>query len=407
VTLPLTVTVNGRRIEARVEPRLHLADFLRDHLRLSGTHLGCEQGVCGACTVLIDGAPARACLIMAVACDGLEVRTIEGFDTDATMAALRDAFSREHGLQCGFCTPGMLVTARDIVERLPQADEARMRKELAGNLCRCTGYAGIVKAVKAVLEERATAVPKANAATAPEFATDAGLAVRASASKESVAGEARFVAKGAAFAGTLRPTAPTTKFSPAAGEPRPGWTRFEEHFLVHEPPASVWAGLSDVARVATCVPGAELSESDGRTVQGRLKVKLGPMSAAFVGSAVIERDDAALAGKITGAGSDTGSSSRTTGEVSYRLEPADGGRTTRVMVIADYRLQGPLAQFSRSGLMQELGRGMVSEFADNLERSLKGGPSRRPAPLHAGSLLWAATRAWISAALARFRARRP
>ena len=146
--------VNGRAITAVVEPRTSLADFLRDHLLLTGTHIGCEHGVCGACTVLLDGAPARSCINYTVACAGASVRTIEGFDDDALMAALRAAFTSEHALQCGYCTPGMLITARDIVERLPDADEAEVRQELAGNLCRCTGYVGIVRAIEKVLASR-------------------------------------------------------------------------------------------------------------------------------------------------------------------------------------------------------------------------------------------------------------
>src|SRR5688572_13015606 len=150
----IALTVNGRPAEADVAPRTSLADFLREHLMLTGTHLGCEHGVCGACTVEMNGAPARSCIAYAVACDGAEVRTIEGYDDDAVMHDLREAFSAEHALQCGYCTPGMLVTARDIVMRLPEADEARIRKELAGNLCRCTGYVGIVRAIQSVIAAR-------------------------------------------------------------------------------------------------------------------------------------------------------------------------------------------------------------------------------------------------------------
>ena len=153
MTRPISLTVNGRSVEAAVEPRTHLADFVRDALGLTGTHLGCEHGVCGACTVLIDGTPMRSCIAYAIACDGAEVRTIEGFDEDPLMQALRDAFTRHHALQCGYCTPGMLVTAYDIIRRLPAADEARVREELSGNLCRCTGYVGIVEAVRSVLDE--------------------------------------------------------------------------------------------------------------------------------------------------------------------------------------------------------------------------------------------------------------
>ena len=151
---PIALTVNGKSVEASVQPRTHLADFLREHLRLTGTNLGCEHGVCGACTLMIDGAPARSCITFAVACDGAHVRTIEGFDEDPLMDALREAFSAEHALQCGYCTPGMLMSARDVVTRLPAADEARVRDELAGNLCRCTGYVGIVRAILSVLEQR-------------------------------------------------------------------------------------------------------------------------------------------------------------------------------------------------------------------------------------------------------------
>jgi carbon-monoxide dehydrogenase small subunit len=151
---PITLSVNGRDHRGQAEPRTSLADHLRERLGLTGTHLGCEQGVCGACTVMLDGQPVRSCLTLAVACDGRSVRTIEGWDDDATMAALRTAFSLEHALQCGYCTPGMLATAHDIVTRLPEADEARIRLELAGNLCRCTGYRGIVRAIQRVLADR-------------------------------------------------------------------------------------------------------------------------------------------------------------------------------------------------------------------------------------------------------------
>tara|TARA_B100000161_G_scaffold173443_1_gene124456 strand:+ start:779 stop:1246 length:468 start_codon:yes stop_codon:yes gene_type:complete len=150
----LSININGEHIKADVEPRLSLADFIRDRQRLTGTHLGCEHGVCGACTVLMNGEPVRSCITFAAVADGSEITTIEGFDQDEPMAQLRQAFHENHALQCGYCTPGMLVAARDIVTRLPDADEDRVRLELAGNLCRCTGYVGIVKAILSVLEQR-------------------------------------------------------------------------------------------------------------------------------------------------------------------------------------------------------------------------------------------------------------
>ncbi len=167
----IRLTVNGRAIEADVQPRTHLADFLREQQLLTGTNLGCEHGVCGACTLEIDGAPARSCITYAIDCDGASVRTIEGFGGDAPMAALRAAFSAEHALQCGYCTPGMLVTARDIVIRLPGVPEDRIRKELSGNLCRCTGYAGIVRAIRAVMAQSGTPSGPSLASTEPFAST--------------------------------------------------------------------------------------------------------------------------------------------------------------------------------------------------------------------------------------------
>ena len=150
----INLKINGKSVSALVEPRQHLADFLRETLLLTGTHIGCEHGICGACTLLLNGKPARSCITYAVACDGADVDTIEGLDEDAVAAELRSAMSRHHGLQCGYCTPGMLVTARDIVIRLSDANEDRIREELSGNLCRCTGYVGIINAILAVLEKR-------------------------------------------------------------------------------------------------------------------------------------------------------------------------------------------------------------------------------------------------------------
>jgi carbon-monoxide dehydrogenase small subunit len=144
----VTIFVNGEAVGAEVEDRTTLADFVRDSLHLTGTHLGCEHGVCGACTVLVDGEPVRACITLVAAIAGKEVRTIEGLAGDPAMEVIRGCFSEAHGLQCGFCTPGMVITVRDILQRGRCADAAQIRAELAGNLCRCTGYGGIVKATE-------------------------------------------------------------------------------------------------------------------------------------------------------------------------------------------------------------------------------------------------------------------
>ena len=144
----IAVRVNGRAYERAIEPRRLLADFLRDELGLTGTHLGCEHGVCGACTVLVDGQPVRSCLMFAVQANGTEIETVEGLAGDGDLHPLQQAFWEEHGLQCGFCTPGFLMTAKYYLEKHPQASRAEIREALAGNLCRCTGYTNIVNAVE-------------------------------------------------------------------------------------------------------------------------------------------------------------------------------------------------------------------------------------------------------------------
>jgi aerobic-type carbon monoxide dehydrogenase small subunit (CoxS/CutS family) len=143
------VTVNGQKREGRCETRKLLVDFLREDLGLTGTHVGCEHGLCGACTVLVNGEAARSCLMLAVQADGVELLTIEGLSTDGTLHPLQEAFHEHHGLQCGFCTPGMLLTALDLLQTNPRPTEAEIRQGLSAVLCRCTGYQGIVKAVEA------------------------------------------------------------------------------------------------------------------------------------------------------------------------------------------------------------------------------------------------------------------
>ena len=146
---PVRLTVNGQAREGRCETRKLLVDFLREDLGLTGTHVGCEHGLCGACTVLVNGEAARSCLMLAVQADGVELLTIEGLSTDGTLHPLQEAFHDHHGLQCGFCTPGMLLTALDLLQTNPRPTEVEIRQGLSAVLCRCTGYQGIVKAVEA------------------------------------------------------------------------------------------------------------------------------------------------------------------------------------------------------------------------------------------------------------------
>ncbi len=354
----IELNVNGESVQALVEPRTHLADFLRDQQRLTGTHLGCEHGVCGACTVLIDGQPARSCITYAVQCEGSQVRTVEGFEDDALMSELRAAFSREHALQCGFCTPGMLIAARDLVLRLPGADERRIREEMSGNLCRCTGYVGIVRAISSVVQARR-------------------------ASNEALVAEAPKVQKDVRFT----PSQPLPQEKPQTA-PLSAGTRIEDEVIVKHPVELVWAAFADMPAVAACLPGAEITENAGDSVKGRITVKFGPMRAAFAGGASLERDDAARRGVIRGAGQDSLSSSRARGDIAYRLADAGGG-ATRIALSIDYSLQGPLAQFSRGGLVRELVGRMVAEFGANLDRHLASGGRAAPAAqLDAGGVFW-------------------
>jgi len=152
-TRDVVLTVNGRAHAVRVEPRRTLADAIREDCALTGTHIGCEHGVCGACTVLVDGAPVRSCLMFAVQADGKAIRTVEGLASGEELSVLQRAFMEHHGLQCGFCTPGFLMLVTGVLEREPDIGDDELIDVLASNLCRCTGYQNIIKAVRAAVQE--------------------------------------------------------------------------------------------------------------------------------------------------------------------------------------------------------------------------------------------------------------
>ena len=156
----INLQINGAAVADDVPPRLSLADFLRERRNLTGTHLGCEHGVCGACTVLVDGAAVRSCLMLAVQAEGAKIVTVEGLSEDRDLTPLQKSFRKHHALQCGFCTPGMITTAHALLSEEPDCDAARVREVLSGNLCRCTGYISIVEAV---LDARAAYKPKERA----------------------------------------------------------------------------------------------------------------------------------------------------------------------------------------------------------------------------------------------------
>jgi carbon-monoxide dehydrogenase small subunit len=158
-SMPISLEVNGERVEAQILPRLNLADFLREHLHLTGTHVGCEHGVCGACTVRIDGEIVRACLMLAVQAHGASVQTIEGLSDSGEVAALQAAFRDRNALQCGYCTPGMLMAAQDLLNQHAEPSRKQIREHLSGNYCRCTGYQAIIDAVEAAARQRRRRAP--------------------------------------------------------------------------------------------------------------------------------------------------------------------------------------------------------------------------------------------------------
>lgn len=380
----IELTINDRAVRTEVEPRVHLGDFLRETQHLTGTHLGCEHGVCGACTVLVDEMPVRSCITFALACEQQQVRTIEGFDNDELMRRIRHSFSIHHGLQCGYCTPGMLITARDIILRFPDADEARIRLELSGNLCRCTGYMGIVASIEAVLQDL-----RDN----PIVAHDAPREIPR---EQVISTPAAFQTFTATVGAAVKPAAPeavaATRSEPATQTQRKGWTAIDDSFMVPFPLETVWAFMGDLPSVTACLPGAELVEHDGESVKGKIAIKFGPMSANFAGAARLDRDDAAHRAVMRGAGQDNISRSRANGDVTYTLTQEDGSTQTRVAVTLEYMLQGPLAQFSRSGLVKDFVRRMIADFGARITAQLGGNDVPEAATeqtkFNVGSLVW-------------------
>jgi len=371
----LTLTVNGQSIQKTVSDRTHLGDFLRDVVQLTGTHLGCEHGVCGACTVLLDGEPVRACITYAVACEGRAITTIEGYESDPVMSRLRAAFQAHHALQCGYCTPGMLATARDIILRLPQADEQRVRIELAGNLCRCTGYMGIVSAILAVLKDlhdhpdpqvQALRLAMANGRAEPSVASALAQGFKSFEVKRQFGQITESTEQAPLSPVIIGSVSDAQSRVPQAQQKG---TKVLASFDVPFGVDTVWSFMSDLKAVASCLPGAQIEGETPEQVAGNIAIKFGPMSATFKGSATIVRDVTQRVAVLKGTGQDSVSQSRATGDVRYQLE-ALSASGTRVAVELLYTLQGPLAQFSRSGLVQEFVRRMVADFGKNVTQRL-------------------------------------
>ena len=393
--MPLTLSVNGRAVSAVVEPRQHLADFLREDLNLTGTHLGCEHGVCGACTLLLDGEPVRSCIAFAGACGGADVTTIEGLDKDEIAIELRAAFNREHAVQCGFCTPGMLISARDLVLRLAEPDERRIRLGLSGNLCRCTGYVGIVEAVRSVIAARR------GRGLAPIAADPKRIGSGRRADRVRPGRRRRFRAEDRRAARSPPAVKLAAPFTPAH--------EFEQSFTVRCSPAEAFAAFGRIREIADCIPGAFVDgEPALNRVEGGIRVRLGPITPVFRGVALVERVDEKLEGQILGTGADARERSTVQGEIRYRIVSGEKPGTARVELAIGYAVKGALAQFARPALVRNLAGRMIAEFSRNLEARLSGRSSEAPPseinlPRLVLSSLGARLVRWAKGLLARLR----
>ncbi|MFV0245863.1 MAG: 2Fe-2S iron-sulfur cluster-binding protein [Qingshengfaniella sp.] len=371
-------TVNGQPVRFTGEARTHLADFLREEMGLTATHIGCEQGVCGACTLIKDGRPVRSCITYAAACDGADIRTLEDFRDDALMARIRAAFKDHHGLQCGFCTPGMLATAYDIVTRLPDADEARIREELSGNLCRCTGYMGIVSAIRVVLAE--------GPHTAPPAPVRAAQIPGLRAPQAPVAGAAPRHQPPADRPAATERTIPTERPAPLTD----GVT-LDRIIPIDLPIDDVWAVLSDIRQVAACLPGAAIDQIEGDRVQGTMAARIGPITARFGGTAFVTYVPAEKTGQVAGQGGDDASRSTARGEIRFALASRDDQACDLSCRIA-YKLNGPLAQFGRPAIVAGVVDRILADFAANVAASSKGQALSITAPPGIVDLILAALR---------------
>jgi xanthine dehydrogenase YagT iron-sulfur-binding subunit len=340
--LQVRVTVNGTPVTLDVPARVTLADALRDHLGLTGTHLGCEHGVCGMCTVLVDGDAARACLLFAVQLDGAEVVTVEGLGRPEDQHPLQEAFSRHHALQCGFCTPGFLMSSYDLLAHGADVDA----EQLSGVLCRCTGYRNILAAVADVAAAYPDGIPGPGNCEAPAHRGPASPAASPAERVELPSGH---------------PTATVAVTSEVAATL-----------------PQVWRVLDDPELLARCLPGAELTERlGGDRYRGRARVTLGPIRLSFAGLAhIIERDPGAHRLRVLAQGADTGGAQT---QADIRLVAEATGTGTLLRAEADIYLAGRIAQFGRA-LAGDVSRRLFERFADAVGEAARSGRAPDPAP---------------------------
>lgn len=344
--------VNGQNTTVSVSPRVTLADALRDQLGLSGTHLGCEHGVCGMCTVLVDGDASRSCLMFACQLEGAEIITVEGLGTPSDLHPLQDAFSRHHGLQCGFCTPGMLMSAYDLLTHEPQIKPDELPERMSGVLCRCTGYKGILDAVAEVATRYPGGVPGPKNCSNSQI-VPRSLTVGRSASKR----DDLDLGKGNAPAEILLPQTPPTVSVSLESE-------------IDVAPELLWELIGNAQMLAECLPGAELTADLGSDrYKGRVRVGLGPIRLSFVGDVnVVERDASQYSLRALGQGKDEGGGGV---KADIRLAVDTVGSASLLRANADLYMSGRIAQFGRS-LAGDISQDMFAQFAAAISAKARG-----------------------------------
>ena len=350
-TVDVTMTVNGSEVTLSLPARVTLSDALRDHLGLTGTHVGCEHGICGMCTILVDGQASRACLLFAVQLDGAEITTVEGLGRQDDLHPLQESFSKHHALQCGFCTPGFLMSSYDLLTHEPDVATEDLPEELSGVLCRCTGYRNIIDAVDDVAHAHRDGLPGpgncAQRTLVGRTPAGAGAAGAAEAAEAAVPGDH------------------PDEIALPTGEPT---ITVDVTSQLESAPAEVARVFNDIRLLARCLPGAELTDELGDDwYRGRARIALGPVRLSFDGMAhVLEKGNDRLV--LKGQGKDTGGGSAQA-EIVMSATPSGTG----VSLHAEARvfLTGRIASFGRS-LAGDVSRRMFEDFARGMDRAAAG-----------------------------------
>lgn len=347
----VSFTVNGRPATVQVAPRVTLSDALRDHLGLTGTHIGCEHGVCGMCTVIVDGDAARACLLLACQLEGSEIITVEGLGKPDDLHPLQASFSDHHALQCGFCTPGMLMSSYDLLKHKPGISAEDLPDQMSGVLCRCTGYRHIMDAVADVSESYPGGIP------GPRNCGHAALLPRTSTGGGSAGDDGHEIAAAEGPKEIHVPQSEPTVTIDVASE-------------VAASVDELWVVIDDTERMARCLPGAELVDDFGDDKYlGRIQVALGPVKLSFVGDIhVTERDPDSHSLRALAEANDP-SGGTVQGVVQLEIDPS--GEGSIINAHAEMHMTGRIAQFGRS-LADDVSKDMFNQFTAALDATARG-----------------------------------